>query len=141
MKAIKAAACIVNPQIEDNDQQDASDFFSAIIEGLSQDLNTAKGGVLIMKGSTIVEESDYWWEKSKEAEDSIICDMFKGQLVNKIYWEKWEHTIYGFEDFTCLQLEIPGNGNKAKIEDWIKFTMKVNYFDEDSGFSWSICSK
>ena len=85
MKAIKAAACIVNPQIEDNDQQDASDFFSAIIEGLSQDLNTAKGGVLIMKGSTIVEESDYWWEKSKEAEDSIICDMFKGQLVNKIY--------------------------------------------------------
>ena len=85
MEAVKAAACMVNPQFEGNDQQDANEFFSAIVEGLSQDLNTAKGGALIMKGSTIKEESDYWWGKSKAAEDSIICDMFKGQLVNKIY--------------------------------------------------------
>ena len=72
MEAVKTAACLVNPQFEGNDQQDANEFFSAIIEGLAKDLNTAKGRTITMKGSTIKEESDYWWAKSKEAEDSII---------------------------------------------------------------------
>lgn len=58
------------------------------------------------------QQSENWWLYNKERDDSIITDLFTGQLMNKIECQHCGHCSYAFDNFMDLSVPIPRKGVK-----------------------------
>ena len=64
------------------------------------------------------EQSNKWWDYNLERENSIITEIFTGQLMNKIQCQKCNAVSLAFDNFMDLSLSIPRGGMRiiGKIE-------------------------
>lgn len=139
MQAIKDAVAAVNSQFEGFDQQDAGEWFATVIEGLVLETAEKKDMKTRDMGEGILQQSQYWWDRAKQREDSAVNDMFQGQVVNIFEWDTAKHQVYCFDEFVLLHVDIPEDSDQVEIEDWLELTMQQNYFDQQFGFTWSEC--
>ena len=78
----------VAPQFSGYGQQDAQEFLRFLLDGMHEELNrvTKKPPYKEMDFDKLTEsqQSDNWWKYNLDRDDSIITDLFTGQLMNKI---------------------------------------------------------
>ena len=55
----------------------------------------------------IDEQSEQWSRNNQARDDSIITDLFEGQLCSRIQCQKCQHSSYTFDNFMDLSLSIP----------------------------------
>jgi len=128
----------IYPQFDNNFQQDAHEVLTLILDSLHQQLNRVKNDddkitgdmelffQLSQRENSLMlskHQSQYFWNSHKILNDSIITDLFFGQLISTIKCLNCFETYNTFEPFSSLGLSIP---NEYKI--FLYFVpMKKNY--------------
>lgn len=56
---------------------------------------------------SIDKQSDIWFKYFRERDDSIITDLFEGQLCSKIECMDCHYKSYTFDNFMDLSVSIP----------------------------------
>ena len=113
---LKMAVSNVAPQFSGYGQQDAQEFLRFLLDGLHEELNrVAKKPPyqeLDFDKLSVNIQSDKWWEYNIARDNSIITDLFTGQLVNRLECIKCGHKSYAFDNFMDLSISIPRKGVK-----------------------------
>jgi len=95
-------------------QQDAQEFLRFLLDGIHEELNriTTKKPYkeLNFEDKPLAQQSDLWWKYYEERDNSIICDLFQGQLMNRIQCKVCGGSSYAFDNFMDLSLPIPRSG-------------------------------
>ena len=106
-------------------QYDAGEFLIFLLEKLHNDLNRANGGeneYIKMKeklgNETESQAALRWWKNHLRKNDSIIVDLFYGQLRNKIICDECKYNSITYDPFMTLPLYIPCG----------KFNIEIKYF-------------
>ena len=94
------------------EQQDSSEFFNYLLEGLNIDLNrvSRKPAYQEMTGNTnenLRAISNRWWNYSLSRDDSVITDCFQGQQTSVITCRECGHGSVSCNTFLCLNLPSP----------------------------------
>ena len=55
----------------------------------------------------VEEQSKNWWQYNLERDNSIITDLFTGQLMNRLECNRCHHKSYAFDNFMDLSISIP----------------------------------
>lgn len=87
------------------------------------------------------EQSNQWWIHNKNIDDSIITDVFEGQLLSKIQCQACNQASLAFDNFMDLSVHIPRAGKKGvSLTDCLESFIS----DEDMekcGYKCSKCKK
>ncbi len=108
------------PQFSGFLQQDSHEFLSIFLESLHEELNRITNKPYIELKERQKDEDDNmaskrWWENFKKRDDSIIVDLFYGQLKSLIKCPFCQKESISYEPFMILNLNIPET-NKIKIK-------------------------
>jgi ubiquitin carboxyl-terminal hydrolase 2/21 len=113
---LKIAVSRVAPQFGGYGQQDAQEFLRFLLDGLHEELNRIfkKPPYKEMNFGTLSldEQSEKWWQYNMARDDSIITDLFTGQLMNTISCLACKHESYAFDNFMDLSVSIPRKGSR-----------------------------
>ena len=106
-------------------QYDASEFLFFFLDKLHKDLNRIDndefGYIKLIEKTENESESQAslrWWKNYIRKNDSIIIDLFYGQLRNKIICDECKYNSIIYDPFMILPLNIPCN----------KFNIEIKYF-------------
>ncbi|KAL3312670.1 Ubiquitin carboxyl-terminal hydrolase 8 [Cichlidogyrus casuarinus] len=114
-----------------SDQQDSLEFLIFILDGLHEDLNTArlpgkqkpsekKSSDQLdaenenMRNQLRAQDS---WNFHKSFNESIIVELFQGQLHSTVICETCNFNSTTFDTFMYLSLPIPGKSSKCSLHD------------------------
>ena len=104
-------------------QQDSLELLLTVLNGIHEDLNRAKetpsNKEITGNGKDDIAVSNFAWEKFKESNDSIIVDLFHGQLKSSIQCPECGKCEVNFDPFMSLQLPI--NSVRSQISITIIF--------------------
>ena len=131
------AFCKLNQQFCGNLEQDAQEFLSALLTNLHNKLNriiTKPDNKQIeekKENESILEASIRFQKYEKMKNDSIIYDLFNGQLMSSLTCEICGHNSTTFEEFNILSLPIAKNHYLLNIKyftekDLKKFPLSIN---------------
>jgi len=96
-------------------QQDSQEFLRFILNGLSEDLNNARGGrppkpndkteeeLMKMNPS---EQSKYWWARHYALNNSFVTTTFSGQFMSTVTCSSCGCKSYSFDPFFDLSLAV-----------------------------------
>ena len=120
-----------NKSLNLQNQQDAQEFLSILLDCLHEDLNriTIKPYVLLEEqkdNESDSEASERFWNLYKKRENSIIVDLFHGQFQSKITCSTCGKYSIKYEPFIFLGLPIPQQHNQKIFK--IFFGGKWEYF-------------
>ncbi|KAJ3426859.1 ubiquitin carboxyl-terminal hydrolase [Anaeramoeba flamelloides] len=108
------------------DQEDSQEFLSFLLDGLHEDLNRIKKKTYTHKvedrGRTDEVVAKESWETYKKRNDSIIVDIFTGQLKSKLRCNICKKISVTFDPFIFLSLPFPSS------KYW-ELVIKVKYLD------------
>ena len=120
------------------EQYDASEFLIFLLDKLHIDLNRVNNNEYIqlrekLENETESQASLRWWKNYLKQNDSIIIDLFYGQLRNKIICNECKYTSIVFAPFMILPLNIPSEKINLEIKyfglnygDFHKFNINLN---------------
>lgn len=102
------------PQFKDFRQQDANEFLISTLnilnEGLkAQNFNINNELIFAQPDESDEENSKRFWNSNLKFNDSIITDLFCGQLKQTIFCPECKNLKIKFECFNILNLPIPKN--------------------------------
>ncbi|KAG5653604.1 hypothetical protein H0H81_011976 [Sphagnurus paluster] len=105
-------------------QHDSQEFLSFLLDGIHEDLNRIINKPVQPKMTPEREAelerlpahiaSDQEWSKVRQANDSIVADLFRGQFQNRLQCFKCKKTSTSYNVFNILQVPIAGDG-KGKV--------------------------
>ena len=111
---IKYAIADLNYAFNNNNQQDSSEFLLSLLNSLHDEINREKinSGSLFYEPPKGEDESDItasqrFWNLFKRKNNSIIIDLFYGQIKNTTKCLTCGHISTTFEIFNILPIEIP----------------------------------
>lgn len=112
-------------QFDNNLQQDAHEFLTVVLDTLHQQFNRVENENEMIMDENVLESiyssqalilsrgiSQTYWNSHKKFNDSIITDLFFGQLKSTLHCLNCGETYSTFEPFSSLGLPIP---NEYKI--------------------------
>ncbi|CDW83589.1 ubiquitin carboxyl-terminal hydrolase 2-like [Stylonychia lemnae] len=145
---LKYAVSKVAPQFSGYGQQDAQEFLRFFLDGLHEELNRVRKKPpykeMDFDKLPADQQSDNWWQYNKERDDSIITDLFTGQLMNKIECQSCNHCSYAFDNFMDLSISIPRKGVKitgyVDLKDCLKTFIQPERMEE-CGYKCQKCKK
>lgn len=88
------------------------------------------------------EQSNEWWLHNKSRDDSMISDIFEGQLLSKMQCKFCNYASLAFDNYMDLSIPIQKNKNKQLIsiddclEDFISDELM-----EKCGYKCAKCKK
>mgnify|MGYP002624441291 FL=1 len=93
-------------------QQDAQEFLSILLDQLHEDLNRISNKPYIELLEKQPDEDDVsaskrWWDLHKKREDSIIIDLFNGQLKSETICQVCNKSSITYDPFMFLCLPLP----------------------------------
>ncbi|CDW91152.1 ubiquitin carboxyl-terminal hydrolase family protein [Stylonychia lemnae] len=100
-----------SPQFRSSGQQDAQEFLRCFLEQLNEELNR-----VIIKppyqeinfdNLSLLQQSQGWWKYNKSRENSLIQDIFEGQLFLKTQCQICGYESYKFDNYMDLSIPIP----------------------------------
>jgi len=101
------------PQFSGYDQHDSQEFLSFLLDGLHEDLNRVKKKPYVAtvesNGREDLIVSKEAWEAHKKRNDSIIVDLFQGQLKSTVTCPRCHKKSKTFDPFMYLSVPIPVN--------------------------------
>jgi len=99
-----------SPQFHGFEQEDSHEFLSVLLDGIHEDLNrcTVKPQIetVIGDGLNDVMQSELAWKQYLMRNNSIIVDLFQGQLRSKLVCPNCMKTTVVFDPFMSLSLPI-----------------------------------
>ena len=115
-------------KIEGYGQYDASEFLIFFLDKLHQDLNRSNNNEYIqlkekLENETEAQASLRWWKNHLRKNDSIIIDLFHGQLRNNVVCDECKNNSIIYDPFMILTLNIPK----------MKFNLEIKYFGINLG--------
>ena len=111
-------------------QQDSNEFMNYFLDYMNEDLNAVTKKPYEEISEKLDNESDIdcskrFWENNLKRNDSIIVDLFYGQLKSIVTCLECKWVSVTFDPFDSLNLPIPENSNKKK---------KYSYYDKVNDF-------
>lgn len=102
------------PQFQGYRQEDSQEFLRFLLDGLHEDLNriTVRPPYVELKdieGETDHEKGNRWWRNYLERNDSLITELFCGQLKSAVRCLSCGYTSTSFDPFLDVSLPIPQN--------------------------------
>ena len=93
-------------------QQDAQEFLSILLDQLHEDLNRISNKPYIellekQPNEDDISASKRWWDLHKKREDSIIIDLFNGQLKSETICQVCNKSSITYDPFMFLCLPLP----------------------------------
>ncbi|KAH0786150.1 Clan CA, family C19, ubiquitin hydrolase-like cysteine peptidase [Histomonas meleagridis] len=99
------------PQFSGYSQQDSHELLLTVLSFIHEDLNRSKDKPPIKSiegdGTNDSEVAREAWERHKKREDSIIVDLFHGQLRSSMLCPNCGKTTNAFDPYLSLQLPVP----------------------------------
>jgi hypothetical protein len=99
-----------NQTFEGYGQQDSHELLQTLLDGLHEDLNKGQKQYVQdpeMGSNTEQEYAKECWEAYRKRNDSVIVDLFQGQLKSKTECLECGHKSVKFDPYMYLQLPIP----------------------------------
>ena len=135
---VKYSICDLTNIFNNNNQHDSSEFLMFLFNFLHDEINKdkSKGSTSFYEPPKKENESDIsasqrFWNLFKKKNNSIITDLFYGQIRNITRCLSCGHSVTTFEIFNILPIEIP-TLKKVTIllvpSNNIKKTIKLNIF-------------
>ena len=135
---IKYAICDLTNIFNNNNQHDSSEFLMFLLNFLHDEINKdkSKGSTSFYEPPKKENESDIsasqrFWNLFKKKNNSIITDLFYGQIRNITRCLSCGHSVTNFEIFNILPIEIPILKKVSVLlvpSNNIKKTIKLNIF-------------
>lgn len=111
--AIKAEAAALSAQFNGDGQNDSHEFLRCVLLALHNELNKVKGTYKEMgdeKGETDEQAGERWWRYHRSHDDSLVYDLFGGQLKTVTLCGACRTRSKTFDPFLDLSLAMPRAG-------------------------------
>uniref|UniRef100_A0A915IGZ6 ubiquitinyl hydrolase 1 n=1 Tax=Romanomermis culicivorax TaxID=13658 RepID=A0A915IGZ6_ROMCU len=97
------------PRFMGNQQQDAQELMAFLLDGLHEDLNRSKrhSSEKIAEQGSNEALAEQTWQLHKAKNDSIIVDLFHGQLKSTVICTNCQKRSTTFDPFCYLSLPLP----------------------------------
>jgi ubiquitin carboxyl-terminal hydrolase 2/21 len=56
---------------------------------------------------SVGEQSEKWFQYYRQRDDSIVTDLFEGQLMSRVGCLSCNHQTYAFDNFLDLSIDFP----------------------------------
>ncbi|KAF7407265.1 hypothetical protein HZH66_001802 [Vespula vulgaris] len=125
-------------------QQDAQEFLRYLLEGLHEDVNriTIKPQPIhtdIPDMYTDSEKAAESWKRYLRSEDSMIVDLFVGQLRSSLRCTFCDHVSVTLDPFWDLSLPIPARSGTVKLSQCLEHFTREEVLDGDEKPTCSKC--
>ena len=113
------------PQFKSSKQQDSHEFISLLLDNLHEDINRITNKPYLeleerKEGESDKEASERWWKIHRLRENSIISDLFHGQLKSTISCNICKNTSITYNPFMFLSLSLPVSPLLIKLKIFYK---------------------
>ncbi len=120
------------PQFRGMRQHDAQEFLGFLLDALHEDLNRVlqKPYIEVADDPDASDEqlAERWWHAHAARNDSIVVDLFHGQLKSVISCAVCDHRSTKFDPFTFLSLPLAGQSHcYFEIEYYDAFGLATQY--------------
>mmetsp|Transcript_18854 Transcript_18854/g.21281 ORF Transcript_18854/g.21281 Transcript_18854/m.21281 type:complete len:736 (-) Transcript_18854:215-2422(-) len=137
------------PQFIEGYQEDAQEFLSYLLDGLHEDLNRVKKKSspveIETKNRSEEEISAESWFRYLKQNQSIIVDLFQGQLKSTVICRGCRFKSLTFDTFMYLTLPIPSKPGSQRtpinLEDCINLFTREEILKKDDGWRCPNCKK
>jgi ubiquitin C-terminal hydrolase len=135
------------PQFTGFQQQDSHEFLRFFMDGLHEDLNRIKRKPEYEELKTIVGESiqdgaNRWWKYIKDRSDSVIFDVFGGQLMSEVTCKVCGRISRAYDSFLDLQVPIPQtNGASVDLSECFSAMVQQETLEGDEMVTCEGCEK
>lgn len=129
-------------------QQDAQEFLRFLLDRMHDELNrvTVKPKYQEMKFEKhpVGEQSEKWAQYYRQRDDSIMTDLFEGQLMSRVGCLSCNHQTYAFDNFLDLSIDFPRKATRftgtISLEDCMQKFIDVEKII-DAGYKCEGCKK
>ena len=147
-RALKQQVARTAPQFTGYGQQDAQEFLRFLLDGIHNELNrvTTKPAYkeIDCDKEPVDKQSEIWAKYFKARDNSIITDLFEGQLCSCLTCSQCGYKSYTFDNFLDLSLSIPRKS--VKITGYVSLDeLMKSYISPERmaqcGFKCATCKK
>lgn len=142
--ALKSQIQRFAPRFMGYSQQDAQEFLRYLLEGLHEDVNrvTIKPQPIhtdIPEMFTDSQKAVESWKRYLRSEDSMIVDVFVGQLRSSLRCTSCDHVSVTLDPFWDLSLPIPARNGTVKLSQCLEHFTREEVLDGDEKPTCSKC--
>ncbi|XP_076631866.1 uncharacterized protein LOC143346988 isoform X2 [Colletes latitarsis] len=142
--ALKSQIQRFAPRFMGYSQQDAQEFLRYLLEGLHEDVNrvTVKPQPIhtdIPEMYTDSQKAVESWKRYLRSEDSMIVDVFVGQLRSSLRCTSCDHVSVTLDPFWDLSLPIPTRSGTVKLSQCLEHFTREEVLDGDEKPTCSKC--
>ncbi|XP_076653222.1 uncharacterized protein LOC143359268 isoform X2 [Halictus rubicundus] len=142
--ALKSQIQRFAPRFMGYSQQDAQEFLRYLLEGLHEDVNrvTVKPPPIhtdIPDMYTDSQKAVESWKRYLRSEDSMIVDVFVGQLRSSLHCTACDHKSVTLDPFWDLSLPIPARSGTVKLSQCLEHFTREEVLDGDEKPTCSKC--
>ncbi|XP_006619425.1 ubiquitin carboxyl-terminal hydrolase 2-like isoform X1 [Apis dorsata] len=142
--ALKSQIQRFAPRFMGYSQQDAQEFLRYLLEGLHEDVNrvTVKPQPIhtdIPEMYTDSQKAVESWKRYLRSEDSMIVDVFVGQLRSSLHCTSCDHVSVTLDPFWDLSLPIPARSGTVKLSQCLEHFTREEVLDGDEKPTCSKC--
>ncbi|XP_053621781.1 ubiquitin carboxyl-terminal hydrolase 37-like isoform X2 [Plodia interpunctella] len=132
------------PRFMGYSQQDAQEFLRYLLEGLHEDVNrvTVKPKPILTEIDDNLSDSakaNEAWSRYLRVEESLVGDIFVGQLKSTLRCTHCNHDSVTFDPFWDLSLPIPSRTGNLKLQQCLQHFTKQEELDGDEKPTCSKC--
>nr|XP_034190635.1 ubiquitin carboxyl-terminal hydrolase Usp2-like isoform X1 [Osmia lignaria]XP_034190636.1 ubiquitin carboxyl-terminal hydrolase Usp2-like isoform X1 [Osmia lignaria] len=142
--ALKSQIQRFAPRFMGYSQQDAQEFLRYLLEGLHEDVNrvTVKPQPIhtdIPEMFTDSQKAVESWKRYLRSEDSMVVDVFVGQLRSSLRCTSCDHVSVTLDPFWDLSLPIPARNGTVKLSQCLEHFTREEVLDGDEKPTCSKC--
>ncbi|CAD8183871.1 unnamed protein product [Paramecium octaurelia] len=146
MKVLKPSQFIstignYNPIFAEGTQEDAHEFIAFILDMIHEDLNRIKKKPYVEQAKFMKfptnEDAEEEWKKYLSRNQSIIVDLFQGQMLDTLSCLTCKSSRYCFEPF--MYLSVPVLNRECELQECIEEFLKKETLKGDEGWNCTNC--
>ncbi|XP_014473144.1 PREDICTED: ubiquitin carboxyl-terminal hydrolase 20 isoform X3 [Dinoponera quadriceps] len=132
------------PRFMGYSQQDAQEFLRYLLEGLHEDVNRVTTKLAPIHGDipdsySETQKAVESWKRYLRSEDSMIVDVFVGQLRSSLHCTSCDHVSVTLDPFWDLSLPIPARSGTVKLSQCLEHFTREEVLDGDEKPTCSKC--
>ncbi|CAM9189955.1 unnamed protein product, partial [Phaeothamnion confervicola] len=105
------------PHFAGYNQQDCQEFMRFLLDGLAEELSRTRRGSQAGPPAAALAQAEYVWAQHRARNDSIVTEMFCGQLESRVQCQTCHHVSLCYDPFFDLSVPIPKGGGGAGSGD------------------------
>ncbi|KAG8184550.1 hypothetical protein JTE90_012639 [Oedothorax gibbosus] len=128
------------PRFCGDHQQDAQEFLRYLLQGIHDDINRVKYKST-RKDECGSNDAQQIWRRYKEIDDSLIVDLFAGQLKSTLKCTTCNNDSITYDPFWDLSLPIPDGYRNSSLRSCFNLFSSPEYLDGNNKPYCEVCKK